>query len=389
MSIAAKFASPRAASMLVFTAFGAVVGTFSGSIPAVLRQTGMSSETFGLALTGMSIATVTAMALGGRVARIASNRAILMALLPLIALALVLVMTTTSSALLLAALIFYGAVLGLTDCIMNAEASAIEHDLQRPVFTAFHAVLSLMIAFSAILSSLLTNLYGSLASCILPATVLAIAGWSTYRHMAARPLPRASFKGSAGIGSLPLVLIGLAAGFANAAEMSAVFWSAELLHEMAPQLAAISGLGVAFFSICAASVRFPGDALRARFGDMRLVLASLATAIIGFISLWLSPSFVFSVLAFALVGLGLAIIYPCLFNLAARQVPHDRAGGIGFASMIAGGPRILAPYFFGWLSGTFSISAAFGACAIITFVSLLIVLVLSRQTSPLVQAQGT
>jgi MFS family permease len=389
MSISRIFASPRAANMLVFTAFGAVVGTFSGSIPAILRQTGMSSETFGLALTGMSIATVIAMSLGGVVAGRYSNRAVLLTTLPVICLVLTLVMTAQSAMGLLALLFCYGGVLGLTDCIMNAEASAIEHDLQRPVFTAFHAVLSLMIAFAAILSSLLTNVYGPLASCILPTAVLAIAVWYTYRHMPARPLPAGSAKGSARVGSLPLVLIGLAAGFANAAEMSAVFWSAELLHEMAPRLAAISGLGVAFFSICAAAMRFPGDALRARFGDMRLVLASLATAICGFVSLWLSPNFAFSVFAFALVGLGLAIIYPCLFNLAARQVPHNRAGGIGFASMIAGGPRILAPYFFGWLSGAFSINAAFGACAVITFISLVIVLALARQTTPLAQVQGT
>jgi MFS family permease len=381
------FASPRAANMLVFAAFGAVVGTFSGSIPAILRQSTMTIEIFGLALTGMSIATVAAMVLAGFVARRFSNRAILLAALPIIGLVLASVMTAQSIASLFVLLILHGAVLGLIDCIMNAEASAIEHDLQRPVFTAFHAVLSLMIAFAAILSSLLTNWYGPLASCILPAAVLAAAFWSTYRHMPSRPLPETRSKGSAGLVSLPLLLIGLAVGFANAAEMSAMFWSAELLHEIAPRWAAIAGLGVAFFSLFAAAIRFPGDALRARFGDINLMLVCLATAIIGFLGLWLSPGFALSIIAFALVGLGVSIVTPCLFNLAARQVPSNRAGGIGFASMIAGGPRILSPYVFGWLSGAFSINVAFGACAVITFASLVIVLALSRQTAPIGQVQ--
>jgi MFS family permease len=381
MSTSQILASPRAANMLVFTAFGAVVGTFSGSIPVILRQAGMSSQTFGLALTAMSVATVTAMVLGGRIARLASYRAILMATLPLLAIALMLVMTTHSSVLLFVALIFYGAVIGLTDCIMNAEGSAIEHDLQKPVFTTFHAILSLMIAVAAILSSLLTDGYGTLASCTIPAVAIMAAMWSTYRYMPTRPLPEIAVMRSDGVASLPLVLIGLAVGFANSAEMSAVFWSAESLHELAPQFAAISGLGVAFFSLFAAAIRFPGDMLRARFGDIRLMLVCMTVAIIGFLGLWFSPSFAFSIIAFALVGLGISIVTPCLFNLAAGQVPYNRAGGIGFANMIAGGPRILAPYFFGWLSGAYSINAAFGACAVLTLIALMIVLTLSRHTA--------
>jgi Major Facilitator Superfamily len=389
MSTSQLFASPRAANMLVFAAFGAVVGTFSGSIPVILRQSGMSGEMFGLALMAMSVATVTAMTLGGSAARYFSYRTVLLAALPMSGLVLVFIMQAQSVAALLGLLVLYGALIGLTDCIMNAEGSAIEHDLKKPVFTAFHASVSLSIALSAISSSFLTDKFGTLASCAVPAVAVAIALWSVAQHMPARPLPERSVKGATGIASLPLVLMGLAVGFANAAEMSAVFWSAELLHELAPELAAISGLGVAFFSICAAIVRFPGDALRARFGDVPLMVVSLATASVGFIALWLSPSFAFSVFAFALVGLGLAIVCPCLFNLAARQTPHNRAGGISFASVIAGGPRILAPYFFGWVSGVFSISAAFGACAVITFVALVIVLALSRQARPLAQVQGT
>ena len=41
------------------------------------------------------------------------------------------------------ALIIFGALLGLTDLFMNAEASAIETDLARPVFASFHGSASL------------------------------------------------------------------------------------------------------------------------------------------------------------------------------------------------------------------------------------------------------
>ena len=76
-----------------------------------------------------------------------------------------------------------------------------------------------------------------------------------------------------------------------------------------------------------------------------------------------------SVLAFAGVGFGLAILCPCLFNLAASQVPANRAAGLSFVALIAGPPRILAPWIFGWVATSQSTSFAFGLCAVLMVVT--------------------
>ena len=112
-----------------------------------------------------------------------------------------------------------------------------------------------------------------------------------------------------------------------AGETAALMWSAKLLDELAPSLAAIAGLGAAFFGICNAAVRFPGDRLRARFGDLPLMVVSLVIAICGFLVLGVSGNFAVSAAAFAAVGLGTAVLIPCIFALAARFVPANRAGG--------------------------------------------------------------
>jgi MFS family permease len=231
------------------------------------------------------------------------------------------------------------------------------------------------------LSSILTDRFGPLASCAVALAMIACAVWSAWSHMPVRALPERPAQGAGATISMPLVLMGLAVGLVNAAEMSTVFWSAKMLRDIAPELAAIAGLGVAFFGLCNAAIRIPGDALRARFGDTRLMLASLATAVLGFLALWLSPGFAFSVFAFALVGLGLSIVCPCLFNMAARGMPGNRAGALGFVGLVAGGPRILAPFGFGWISGGYSINAAFGVCAAVTCAALMLVFALARQPS--------
>jgi MFS family permease len=82
----------------------------------------------------------------------------------------------------------------------------------------------------------------------------------------------------------------------------------------------------------------------------------------GFAILGLSTSFAVSVVAFALAGFGLSLLCPCLFNMAANQMPANRAAALGFISMIAGAPRIMAPWLFGWIAASQSTSFAFGLC---------------------------
>lgn len=61
-----------------------------------------------------------------------------------------------------------------------------------------------------------------------------------------------------------------------AGETAAIMWSAKHLDEQPASLVAFAGLGVAFFGIYHALVRFMGDRCRARFGDMALMPGSLA-----------------------------------------------------------------------------------------------------------------
>ena len=133
------FASPRGAVTAVFFAFGAVVGLWAGSIPAIMRGAGISSFELGIGITIYTIAYVLTMYFGGAFARFAGNRTILLAATPLIALSAASLLIAASPLLFFASLILLGAVLGLTDLFMNAEASYVESDLKKPVFTAFHA----------------------------------------------------------------------------------------------------------------------------------------------------------------------------------------------------------------------------------------------------------
>lgn len=372
--------SPRMTITAVFVAFGAAIGALAGSMPSVMRNAGLDAETFGLGLTISTLMTVTAMSAGGAVARFASNRTVLLAVLPVFALALFAYLTARSPLWFFLVIPVMGLCFGLTDLFMNAEAVALENDLRRPVFMTFHGGVSSGVGVMAIASSYLSASFGTWAVGLIAAVLFALSWLMVHRAIPARP--RATGK-SARIATLPnkgpLMLLGIAAGLIIAAETAALLWSAKLLDELAPALAAIAGLGAAFFGLCNAAVRFPGDRMRSLLGDIPLMTGSLVISILGFTALGFSQSFALSVAAFAAVGLGLALLIPAIFAMSANLVPENRAGALSFVSLLTGLPRVLAPLLFGLTAAELGTAFAFGLVALELMAALFLILAFRRK----------
>lgn len=374
------FSTARTAITTVYVSFGMAIGALAGSMPSVMRNAGIDAETFGLGLTLSTALTVGAMAVGGQLARVASNRAVLLAVLPVFALTLGAYLTAASPLWFFIAIPLMGLCFGLTDLFMNAEAVALEHDLRRPVFMTFHGGVSAGVGVVAVLASWLSTQWGTWAVALLVVAGFALAWVLVYRAIAPRPLSKGT---AAHIRTLPhktqLMLLGIAAGLIIAAETAALLWSAKLLNDIAPALAAIAGLGAAFFGLCNAAVRFPGDRMRSLLGEMPLMTGSLVVAIGGFLALGLSGSFVVSVAAFASVGFGLALLIPTIFALSARLVPENRAGALSFVSLLTAVPRVMAPLAFGVVAERLGTASAFGLVALGLLASLVLILTFQRK----------
>jgi hypothetical protein len=357
--------SPRATLTLVFTTFGAAVGALAGSMPSVMRNAGIDPETFGLGLTLSTMMTVAAMSVGGQIARSFSNRTVLLGVFPIFAFSIFGYLTAQRPVWFFIALPAMGVCFGLIDLFMNAEAVALEHDLRRPVFMAFHGGVSAGVGLMAVASSVMSVEVGTWLVGAVMAVLFGVSWLGVYRAIPARPLARGKSSRMATLpNKLPLALLGIAAGLIIAAETAAILWSAKLLDDLAPSLASIAGLGAAFYGLCNAAVRFPGDRMRTLLGDIPLMIGSLTISIIGFVSLGLSENYVLSVAAFAAMGLGLALLIPSIFAVSANLVPENRAGALSFVSLLTSVPRILAPLVFGFVASGYGMSFAFGLVAV-------------------------
>lgn len=367
--------------LLTFAAFGSVVGTQVGSLPVLVQQAGVSPWHFGLAGSLGMLANILSLSLGGIVNRFASHRAVLLAALPLVALALFYALTVASIAAFLLSFILLSAVLGAIDLFMNAEASIVEEERRIASFNTYHGTVMLAIAGFALLGSIVSVKIAPWAGILFAVAPLAAAWVAVYLYAPARP-PRTpeARKSSSPLPLRLLAIVGLAAGFNVTCEVAAIQWSGQLLAATAPELAALSGLGLAFYGLCAGTMRLFGDRFRTRYGDLKIMSVSLSVAIAGFIVLGFKPGFWISVFAFAAVGFGLAVIFPSLFSLVGRLAPESRASAMSFASLVSGLPRIALPWALGVIAAAEGVNAVFGALALVATGALLLIVVVYRRS---------
>ena len=137
-------------------------------------------------------------------------------------------------------------------------------------------------------------------------------------------------------------ILGLVALAGQVGEGSAGDWSAVYLHVNLGSSAAVAALALGAFSVTMAAGRVAGDRLAARFGPVRLVRAS------GLVAGLLVGTPAAAIAGFALLGLGLAGIFPQIVSAAARLDPGHAGHNIG---------RIAAVAYSGLLSGPVAIGA--------------------------------
>ena len=357
----------HAAVAAMFFAFGIGAGLWGGASGAILIRAGVDAATFGILLTVYTSAYLISMSAGGAVAhRFGVDRALSVSAI-LLGAAVCALLDASSEAWVAIALIVAGFLGGIVDLLMNAEGARIERRLGRPILARLHAAASAGMALGAILGSLIAASAAPWTAGLLAALVLALAGVAYYRAARTDPVPSTAV-GSVGRGGLSfapvLIGLGLLLGVSIAAELAASLWSTLLLHEEAPKLAAISGLGAAFFSGCqAAPSAFNADVQFALASAIfaSSSLRSLIAAPLGFALVSVQAGFAASVAGFALIGVGTGPIVPCGFALAARQSAAGPAVGLASASLFSALSRLPAPLMTGAVAQALSLPIAFGA----------------------------
>jgi MFS family permease len=141
--------------------------------------------------------------------------------------------------------------------------------------------------------------------------------------------------------SVVIWVLGLLGLCGQLGEGSAGDWSAVYIRDLGSP-AGVAAIGLGAFSVTMAAGRVAGDRLAARFGPVLLVRYSGLLAGIGMTGGLLIHSPAAAIAGFALLGAGLAGIFPQLVSSAARLDPEHAGRNIG---------RIASVSYTGLLSG--------------------------------------
>ncbi|MGK9468199.1 MFS transporter [Pantoea agglomerans] len=349
----------------IFLINGLGMSAWAPLVPFARDRLQLSGASLGALLLCLGIGSLAAMPVTGTlVARFGCRRVMCFSTL-LVLMMMPLLATADSHLVMAAALMLFGAGLGMLDVAMNYQAVQVEQAADKPMMSGFHGFFSLGgILGAGTVSLLLSQSFSPLAATlVVMAVMLLLLLWrlpvlmNERLHQPDQPwlvIPRGW-----------VAFLGLLCFILFLAEGAVLDWGALLLlqnPEMSPSWA---GLGYAVFSVAMTLGRFSGDKIIQRFGRYPVMLTGALTAAAGMsLAVWL-PWPEIALLAFLLVGFGLSNTVPMLFNAAGNQqdMPANLAISamttLGYAGILSG------PALIGFISQWISLSGAFLAIALL------------------------
>jgi len=345
----------RIATMALFFVAGMMYASWGVHVPTVRDRFHLSAALLSYALFSVAAGSIAAMTVNGRwIARVGTRRACLAAGLAMsVCCALILVVPGYAS--LLVVLALFGAGMATLDVGMNAEASAVEEALGRPIMSSLHGMFSAGgIAGAAVGSVALAHgmappLHLALVAALCAGVLLVScpAVLPQLRQPAHADAAADAPKSGNRWRTPSLWALGMLALIALIAEGAMYDWGTVYMRDVVAATPAVASAAYGAFSAGMAAARFAGDAVRARFGAPQLVMASASLACAGMIGALLLPYPVAALTGFTLMGLGLANMMPVMFAAAARVKGIHAAEGLAHVAGIAYVGLLIGPVVIG------------------------------------------
>lgn len=326
---------------LLFLLAGFSAAAWASLVPVAKAATGVNEGQLGLVLLCLGIGSLLAMPVSGVVSTRHGCRKVLMVCGVALCACLPLLASVQNVFTLAAALFFFGAMIGIFDCVMNIQAVIVERNSKRPLMSGFHGFFSLGGLLGAATTSAIMDLGVSpfaTVSGIALAGVLLLMGIRRHVLPYGNPAEGPPF-------ALPrgeVLFLGMLCMTVFLVEGSMMDWSAVMLAENHGMPVAQAGYGFAAFSLTMTFGRLTGDRIVARVGRRRVVTVGGLLAMGGILLATLVPLWQAALLGYAMVGLGCSNIVPVLFTAVGRQTSMPQSVAVpamstlGYAGVLAG-----------------------------------------------------
>lgn len=355
------------ATRSLFAALGVVAGAWGVHIPSVKEVYGLTEGSLSLVLVAAALGTVSMLFFAGRViGRLGPRNAVALAGV-FMGLMLALVLHWPGYVPLLLATVLFGATMSIYDVGINTEGSALEAAGGRPIMGGLHGMFSVGAMAGAALTGLLLRLevpavwqLGGIGLCVSVWMVLA-SRWMLPTAPASKEsadTPQFTWPRGA------LLIMGLLIFAGASAEGVMQDWSVLYLKQEVHMPQDSAAMGYAAFAGAMAVMRFLADILRTRFSERLLLRSSGVLTAVAMGLVLLSGHPVVSIVGFAFVGAGLAMVVPILFGAASRVPGTTPAAAIAAVSSIGYSGFMIGPPLIGGIAQHASLTAAMGVVVV-------------------------
>lgn len=374
----AFFRHPAALAVgLTFTADSLMFGTWVTQIPFVKTRLGLDDGQLGLALFGMPVGMLMINPFSSwLMQKIGLVRITVLSTLCM-AFSFVLPMWMTTPWTLFGALFLIGISVAIMNVGMNTCATNIEEAEGRQIMSTCHGMWSLGGMTGSAFSAMMIR-WGAYPPYHLTIQALILAAVTMLflkPSLAKVPVIEHPQEGSSNF-AFPkgdLLLMILIGACTSMCEGVAFDWSAVYLRDNLGAAEQVAALGFTCFSLTMMSMRFIGDALIPSFGERRLLYFTVLASVLALTVIILSISPGMGLFGFLLLGMGIALAAPILFNASARVPGFAPGAGLASYATFSFIGFLVGPPVIGLIGDAYGLSNGFLMVAILTLITLLAV----------------
>ena len=350
--------------------FGAA--SWAPLVPLLRERLAIGEDVLGMLLLCIGIGSLLTMPLSGAAAVRFGCRRTLAVSASFFAVLLLALCRVESMVLAAVTLLFFGAMMGCIDVVVNIQAVLVERAVGRRLMSGMHALWSVGGFAGAGLFGIWVGTLGLtsfVSTCIAAGIMLATLAFFA-RHL----LPFGGEGGGAMV-AVPkgiVTFVGVVACIAFLVEGAVMDWSGVFLTTVRGFDMSLAGTGFTVFSAAMLIMRLLGDATVQKLGQKPVVLGGSLLAFLGFLLVIFAPSQLLLYAGFFAIGIGSANIVPVFFSLLGKQKDMPISMAVPAVSTLGYLGILMGPAAIGFLAHQTSLYSAFGLLAALVAVQALI-----------------
>lgn len=341
-----------------FVVLGLVWGCVAGMLPAIKAHVGISDAALGQVLLVASIGAVIVLVNIERILPMVGARALFWfsGVLPLCVVGTVMVGTVVGFLIVLLAFAMFSA--GL-DVSMNARMAEAQMAAKRQVMNYAHGVYGLSYAVGAVYAGILQEF--GLSRGLIAVLLVGICAGLVRALWAVIPRQESAEEVKPMRGALWFVLALGAIGLISLLTEQAVdLWAGIYIERGLSDRPLFLALGPAALGLTLGIGRFGAQRFGHKVAPLLLITCGGSVAALGGALVAIGASLISVYIGFALMGLGVSIIFPSLLNTVANTIPENRrVWAISRVSAMSYAGTFFGPPMVGFVSEAYSLSVAF------------------------------